>query len=124
MWEKGIERGTSFDKNCPQPALMELLKKGEIPFGRALVPGFGRGYDIVALACPERFVVGIEIADAAIVEARKYVNELDIKASDSWFEFRLGSFFDLDESVQFDFVYGENHTPPKDYITCVQPKDY
>nr|POF25811.1 putative thiol methyltransferase 1 [Quercus suber] len=35
----------------------------------ALVPGCGHGYDVAAIACPERYVVGLDISDIAIKKA-------------------------------------------------------
>ena len=42
------------------PALLKLLDANEIPNGRALVPGCGRGYDVVALASKDRKAIGSE----------------------------------------------------------------
>lgn len=40
------------------PALLKLIAEGKIPNGRALVPGCGRGYDVVALASQKRIATG------------------------------------------------------------------
>lgn len=40
------------------PALLKLIAEGKIPNGRALVPGCGRGYDVVALASDKRIATG------------------------------------------------------------------
>jgi Thiopurine S-methyltransferase (TPMT) len=41
------------------PALLKLIAEGKIPNGRALIPGCGRGYDVVALASKNRIATGI-----------------------------------------------------------------
>lgn len=57
------EEVPKFDKGCPCPALVDLEMKGEVPMGRALVPGMGRGYDVTFLARPERDVYGVDIVE-------------------------------------------------------------
>ncbi|KAF3973739.1 hypothetical protein CMV_002857 [Castanea mollissima] len=44
-------------------------KTGALPKGSALVPGCGSGYDVAAIACPEHYVVGLDISDIAIKKA-------------------------------------------------------
>jgi Thiopurine S-methyltransferase (TPMT) len=41
------------------PALLKLIAEGKIPNGRALIPGCGRGYDVLALASENRIATGI-----------------------------------------------------------------
>lgn len=41
------------------PALLQLIAEDKIPNGRVLVPGCGRGYDVVTLASKKRVVTGI-----------------------------------------------------------------
>ncbi|KAL5997932.1 hypothetical protein ACLOJK_008866 [Asimina triloba] len=69
-WEKSWEQGlTPWDLGGPTPVILDLLKTGALPKGRALVPGCGSGHDVVALAGPERYVVGMDISDNAIQKA-------------------------------------------------------
>lgn len=44
------------------PALLKLLQENKIPEGRALVPGCGRGYDVVTLASESRKVLGVPLS--------------------------------------------------------------
>ncbi|TVU12554.1 hypothetical protein EJB05_46205, partial [Eragrostis curvula] len=61
-WEKSWEVGvTPWDLGKPTPVIEHLVRSGTLPKGRALVPGCGMGYDVVALASPERYVVGLDI---------------------------------------------------------------
>ncbi|MQM00676.1 hypothetical protein Taro_033414 [Colocasia esculenta] len=71
-WEKCWEEGfTPWDIGKPTPVILHLLQTGALPNGRALVPGCGSGHDVVAMACPERFVVGLDISESAIKKACK-----------------------------------------------------
>ena len=69
MWNNGIAIGQAFDMGCPSPALRRFIDDDEIPSGTALVPGCGRGYDVWALAAPDREVVGLELSNKAIESA-------------------------------------------------------
>ncbi|XP_057956887.1 thiocyanate methyltransferase 1-like isoform X8 [Malania oleifera] len=69
-WEKCWEEGlTPWDLGCPTPIVTHLNQIGALPMGRVLVPGCGSGHDVVAMACPERFVVGLDISEKAINKA-------------------------------------------------------
>eukprot|EP00268_Persea_americana_P014000 TRINITY_DN16202_c0_g1_i3.p1 TRINITY_DN16202_c0_g1~~TRINITY_DN16202_c0_g1_i3.p1 ORF type:complete len:152 (-),score=23.10 TRINITY_DN16202_c0_g1_i3:566-1021(-) len=71
-WEKSWEqRLTPWDLGQPTPVILHLLQTGALLKGRALIPGCGSGYDVVAIASPERYVVGLDIADNAIKKARE-----------------------------------------------------
>lgn len=39
----------------------------------ALVPGCGRGYDLVSLGSDDRFVVGLEISPTAVEAVKQYL---------------------------------------------------
>jgi 2-polyprenyl-3-methyl-5-hydroxy-6-metoxy-1,4-benzoquinol methylase len=103
MWKAGIEPGALFDKASPSPLLVKFMKEGRIPKGRVLVPGCGRGYDVTLLADIDHFVVGLDIVEEAIEEAKKRLSSLENVATDQ-LSFECSSFFDLQEN-QFDFVY-------------------
>ncbi|XP_065634951.1 probable thiol methyltransferase 2, partial [Quercus suber] len=69
-WEKSWEQDvTPWDLEQPTPILLHLHQTRALPKGRALVPGCGHGYDVAAIACPERYVVGLDISDIAIKKA-------------------------------------------------------
>ncbi|KAL6528162.1 hypothetical protein OROHE_015112 [Orobanche hederae] len=65
-WKEDL---TPWDLGRPTPVLVHLNNTGSLPKGRALVPGCGSGRDVVALACAERHVVGLDISDSAIKKA-------------------------------------------------------
>ena len=99
------------------PALQYLIDRGHIPLGRALVPGCGRGYDVTALACDGRYVVGVDMCEDAIFSATERLRQIlelceqcvqpPIPPLNS-LEFRCVSFFEMETDVPeklYDFVY-------------------
>lgn len=52
---------------------MQLVADGVFPKGRVFVPGCGRGYDVAALAAPDRFAVGLDLAPTAAATARAHI---------------------------------------------------
>jgi len=65
-WEKAWREGrTGWDAGASAPALVELVERGVLPTGRALVPGCGAGYDVFTLASDAREVIGLDIAPTA-----------------------------------------------------------
>ncbi|KAL6606178.1 hypothetical protein ACP70R_041831 [Stipagrostis hirtigluma subsp. patula] len=91
-WEKSWEYGvTPWDLGKPTPIIEHLVRSGTLPKGRVLVPGCGMGYDVVALASPERFVVGLDISDLAVEKAKQ----------DDFFKWTPSEKFDL----IFDYTF-------------------
>ncbi|KAF6162339.1 hypothetical protein GIB67_008468 [Kingdonia uniflora] len=102
-WEKCWEQGlTPWDLNEPTPILLDLLQKGSIPSGRVLVPGCGSGYDVVTMAGPDRYIVGLDISDNAIRKAR----ELYLSSPKaSYFAFLKEDFFTWNPTELFDLIF-------------------
>ncbi|KAL9251574.1 putative thiol methyltransferase 2 [Drosera capensis] len=71
-WQKCWEEAaTPWDLGQPTPILLHLLQTDSVPTGRILVPGCGSGYDVIALAGPERYVIGLDVSDTALSRARE-----------------------------------------------------
>ena len=75
-----------------------------------MVPGCGRGYDVTALATPDRYVLGLDIAEKAVEAAKERRDALSPEqcACKENADFQTTSFFELDVSDpgnQFDFIY-------------------
>ena len=109
MWV-GLQPGSLFDAMKPCPLLEAYIKEGKVPAGKALVPGCGRGYDVIALAAETREALGIDIVEAAITAAKEfkdeYASKLDSEAKlilNANANFQVASFFNLDD--KFDFIY-------------------
>lgn len=73
-WELLYQAGfVPWDKGQISPALADLIETGIIPDGLAIIPGCGAGYDIAALATPNRRAVGIDISETAVAKALKVI---------------------------------------------------
>uniref|UniRef100_A0A1D1XSJ7 Putative thiol methyltransferase 2 n=1 Tax=Anthurium amnicola TaxID=1678845 RepID=A0A1D1XSJ7_9ARAE len=102
-WEKCWEEGlTPWDIGRPTPVILHLLQIGALPKGRALVPGCGSGHDVVAMACPERYVVGLDISESAINKACELTSTLPNKHC---FSFLAEDFFTWRPTELFDLVF-------------------
>lgn len=104
MWKKGINPGESFDMSSSSPALIKLIEDNIIPNGRCLVPGCGRGYDLVVLAANgERSILGIDLSPIAVDTANNYLIAQNLNKDIA--EVKEINFFELNEEEKFDFIY-------------------
>ncbi|XP_039157401.1 probable thiol methyltransferase 2 isoform X2 [Eucalyptus grandis] len=102
-WEKCWEQGlTPWDLGKPTPILQQLHQMGALPKGRALVPGCGTGYDVVSIACPERYVVGIDISEIALNRA---VQLFSSSPNANHFIFLKEDFFTWHPTELFDLIF-------------------
>ena len=106
IWDQGLSQGELFDASTSSPALIKEIQDGRIPNGKALVPGCGRGYDLLALASDKRTVIGLELADQAVNAAKEFTSSSNNKFKDK-ITVQTGNFFDLpiDNDNKFDFIY-------------------
>ncbi|EPS30702.1 hypothetical protein PDE_05654 [Penicillium oxalicum 114-2] len=83
LWDAG--ESNLWDRGKPSPALIDLVEQQTpllsplTPTGRrkrALVPGCGRGYDVVMLALHGFDACGLEISETAVQEARRYAADV------------------------------------------------
>lgn len=73
-----------WDKGAPNPALVDLLSERQdlLPpplqerRKKALVPGCGKGYDVLLLAAHGYDAYGLEISGTALTEARKVEKQM------------------------------------------------
>ncbi|CAH8347141.1 unnamed protein product [Eruca vesicaria subsp. sativa] len=106
-WEKCWEDGvTPWDQGRATPLILHLLDSSSLPLGRTLVPGCGGGHDVVAMANPERFVVGLDISEKALKKANEtYGSAPNAKyfafVKEDVFTWRPDELFDL----IFDYVF-------------------
>ncbi|KAL6971853.1 putative thiol methyltransferase 2 [Sarracenia purpurea var. burkii] len=102
-WEKCWDQGlTPWDLGQPTPVMLHLHQTGALPKGRALVPGCGSGHDVVAIACPERYVVGVDITDKAIMKAIELSSSLQ---NADYFTFLKADFFTWNPTELFDLIF-------------------
>ncbi|XP_002275789.3 probable thiol methyltransferase 2 [Vitis vinifera] len=102
-WEKSWQQGhTPWDLGKPTPIIQHLHQTGTLPSGKTLVPGCGCGYDVVTIACPERFVVGLDISDSAIKKAKELSSSL---WNANHFTFLKEDFFTWNPTELFDLIF-------------------
>ncbi|KAL6638257.1 hypothetical protein ACP70R_025829 [Stipagrostis hirtigluma subsp. patula] len=101
-WEQGV---TPWDLGQPTPAVVELVRSGTLPGDGAtvLVPGCGGGYDVVALAGGGRFVIGLDVCEAAIQKAKQWSSAA--AAGESSFDFVAADFFTWESPEKFDLIF-------------------
>ena len=110
-WREGR---VPWDAGQSPPILEKLVEAGELPEGRALVPGCGSGYDVLTLASEERSVLGIDLADGAAERFDRLRREAGIAEERA--DVVTGDFFDHDFGGPFDLVW--------DYtFLCALPPD-
>lgn len=126
LWEKG--ELLPWDRGFPSPALVDTLKnkQDKLQSGKprsdgkrkkALVPGCGRGYDVLLLASYGYHAVGLDISETAIKECKAFAAKeapkyLESATDPGSYEFVAADFFSdewLDgvgaAQTGFDIVY-------------------
>ncbi len=103
-WEDAWREGrTGWDAGESAPALIELVERGALPTGRALVPGCGAGYDVLTLATEDREVIGLDVAPTAAERFRALREERDVPAERARVE--VADFFAFAPEAPFDLVW-------------------
>eukprot|EP00252_Welwitschia_mirabilis_P001315 TRINITY_DN1119_c0_g1_i3.p1 TRINITY_DN1119_c0_g1~~TRINITY_DN1119_c0_g1_i3.p1 ORF type:complete len:261 (+),score=20.54 TRINITY_DN1119_c0_g1_i3:84-785(+) len=103
MWDKCWNEGvTPWDLGGPTPIILHLANSGELPNGKALVPGCGAGHDVFALASPSRRVVGLEISDKALEVAADLAETYPNR---EFAEFKKEDFFTWKPDELFDLIF-------------------
>ncbi|XP_074281294.1 putative thiol methyltransferase 2 isoform X1 [Silene latifolia] len=113
-WEKCWEIGlTTWDLREPTPIVEHLVRNDLLPKGRALVPGCGSGYDVVTLASPDRYVIGLDLSKSAV----KRAGELAATSSNgTCFSFVQADFFTWNPTELFDLIF--DYT----FFCAIEPK--
>lgn len=102
-WEKCWKQGlTPWDLGTPTPLLLHLHRTASLPNGRALLPGCGSGYDVVAIAGPERYVIGLDVSENAI---NKAIQLSSLLPNASYFTFLKADFFTWHPTDLFDLIF-------------------
>lgn len=96
------EELTPWDLGQPTPVILDLMQADSLPKGRVLVPGCGTGYDVVAIAGPERYVVGLDISENAVKKSEALFSSL---WNAKYFTFVAADFFAWCPSQLFDLIY-------------------
>ncbi|KAJ3678123.1 hypothetical protein LUZ60_001926 [Juncus effusus] len=100
-WEKCWEEGTTpWDLGQVTPLVANLIQSETVPIGRVLVPGCG-AY-IMALAGPDRYVVGLDISETGIKKAKEWSCS---SLNKEYFAFLVGDFFNWKSEEAFDLIF-------------------
>jgi SAM-dependent methyltransferase len=135
LWADGF---VPWDRGSPNPALVDfltdrpdLIPQPNLPFltksrsaKKVLVPGCGKGYDVLLFAAFGYEAYGLEFSEKALGEARKVEKEemgkgiYETKAEGGSVNWLSGDFFKDDflkeiEGGKFDVIY--------DYTVCSSP---
>jgi hypothetical protein len=103
-WQQAWREGrTPWDAGQACPSLVDLVENEELAAGRALVPGAGSGYDVLALASPDRHAVGLDLADGA--RERFETLRDDQNVPKEWAEVVVADFFDWQPDRPFDVIW-------------------
>ncbi len=104
--ERYLEGHFPWDMGGPAPSLVALAEEGQIPFAegsRILVPGCGRGHDVLFLASQGFEAVGLDFAPKALEFGREEAAKRGLERA----RFVEGDFFDPPEDLlgSFDGLY-------------------
>eukprot|EP01025_Chloroclados_australasicus_P012309 TRINITY_DN1565_c2_g1_i1.p2 TRINITY_DN1565_c2_g1~~TRINITY_DN1565_c2_g1_i1.p2 ORF type:complete len:221 (-),score=24.48 TRINITY_DN1565_c2_g1_i1:252-914(-) len=111
FWQRGIAPGEIWDKTQISPALANLLNgKLDVRNKRVLVPGCGRGYDVIAFAqAGSSQAIGLEISKVAVEEAKKHKDTLGLQPEVAVnAQFQCGDFFEYKDKgfdVGYDYTF-------------------
>jgi len=100
-WQARYRDGsTGWDRGGPSPTLAGWLDTGTLAPCRILVPGCGRGHEVVALARSGFRVTGLDYAPAAVTAARESLAAEGLEA-----EVLEADLFAYEPAAPFDAVY-------------------
>ncbi|KAK9841889.1 hypothetical protein WJX84_006950 [Apatococcus fuscideae] len=104
-WKGDLKPGEKFDAGKAAPVLKALLDDAgpECEGKTALVPGCGRGYDVIEFAQHGCMATGLEISPSATEAANRYADDSGLGAERSKATFVTGDFFH--HPHQYDYGY-------------------
>lgn len=80
-WETRYrQQHTPWDRQGPSPALTHWLARGRLRPGRILVPGCGRGHEVIELARAGFAVTALDFAPSAVTLLRQRLREQQLQA--------------------------------------------
>ena len=95
--------GERWDKKQSSPSLIKLVEGNCLPKGRGLVPGCGRGYDVILLSSVLDHVTGLDISPVGIDAARETAKDVTNVTfiNDNFFAYSPDTLFD----VIYDYTF-------------------
>lgn len=104
FWEELYRVGdTGWDQGAPSPGLLDFLMDKRLATGRALVPGCGHGHDARALAAAGFDVLGLDVVEAAVIEAARLTRSEEFPR----IRFERADFLNLPERLRglYDLIF-------------------
>jgi SAM-dependent methyltransferase len=107
-WQRRYEaQDTPWDEGAPAPPLLRFLENRPIS-GRVLVPGCGKGHEVLALGKREGCTaVGLDLSPAAVAEAKRLAAQAGLESKVS---FVTGNFFEVSPKMKGTFDWVVEHT--------------
>ena len=103
-WQEAWKEGRiPWDAGRAAPSLVELVEAAELPTGRALVPGAGSGYDVLAMASPNRLAIGLDLAEDARERFLSLRQQKGIPSE--WADMVVADFFTWQPDEPFDIIW-------------------
>lgn len=100
-WQARYDEGrTGWDRGGPSPWLDACVREGSLAPCRILVPGCGRGHEVVALARAGFDVTGVDFAPAAVAAVRRRLADEGLAA-----RIVEGDVFAFEPGAKFAAVY-------------------
>jgi hypothetical protein len=100
-WQARYDEGTTgWDRGSPSPLLLACLRDGALAPCRILVPGCGRGHEVLALAGAGFDVTGLDYAPAAVQCVRDSLAAQGLTAA-----VEEADLFDYQPERPFDAIY-------------------
>jgi methyl halide transferase len=122
FWEQRYQTDhTPWDRGGPSEALLGWLHAKKVPSGRILVPGCGRGHEVIELSAAGFQVTGVDFAPSALEELRQRLDARGLRA-----ELVCADFLTWRGSTPFDAAYEQTSLcslPPhrwRDYVNSLE----
>ncbi|MEM9942119.1 MAG: methyltransferase domain-containing protein [Planctomycetota bacterium] len=91
---------TGWDRGGVHPAFHDWIDASAVRSGKVMVPGCGRGYEVVEFCRRDFLVTALDMADEPIRFLREQLSRLDLKA-----EVLQKDVLEFNAANQFDLVY-------------------
>ena len=116
------ESHTPWDRGTSSPALLNWLDSGELAPCEILIPGCGRGHEVVELAKRGFDVTAIDLSTTAIEELKQTLDQAELQAT-----LVASDFFQWQPNQKFAAIYEQTSLcalPPAQWPAYVQLLDH
>ena len=100
-WQERYDKSmTGWDRGQPSPMLFQWMKAGDLQPCEILVPGCGRGHEVIALAEAGFAVTAVDFADTAVKALSQQLGQRGLRAN-----VIQSDIFAYCQSHSFDAIY-------------------